>query len=140
GVAAIRTDRDGPLPLQLYNTLTRRKEVFQPLDPDHVRIYVCGPTVWSLAHIGNARPAVVFDVLARLLRRLYPLVTYVRIITDIDDKIIDAARRTGEPIEAITARATAAYRDDMAARGVLPPDIEPRATQHVPQMIALIAR
>jgi cysteinyl-tRNA synthetase len=132
--------------LQLHNTLTRRKEVFEPLDPSHVRMYVCGPTVYDFAHIGNARPAVVFDVLFRLLRRLYPKVTYVRNITDVDDKIMDAARASGEPIAAITERTTRAYHDDMGALGCFdeetaPGDfIEPRATQHIGQMIAMIER
>ena len=88
--------------LQFHNTLTRRKEPFEPLDPAHVRMYVCGPTVYDYAHIGNARPVVVFDVLYRLLKRLYPRVTYVRNITDVDDKIINAHTATGEPIAAIT--------------------------------------
>jgi cysteinyl-tRNA synthetase len=125
---------------RLYNTLTRRKETFQPADPAHIRMYVCGPTVYDYAHIGNARPVVVFDTLYRLLRRLYPRVTYARNITDVDDKIIAAAKETGEPIDAITARFAAAYRNDMAALGALPPDIEPRATQHVAQMIGMVER
>jgi cysteinyl-tRNA synthetase len=132
--------------LQLHNTLTRRQEVFEPLDPSHVRMYVCGPTVYDFAHIGNARPAVVFDVLFRLLRRLYPRVTYVRNITDVDDKIMDAARASGEPIAAITERTTRAYHDDMGALGCFDEEtapgefIEPRATQHIGQMIAMIER
>jgi cysteinyl-tRNA synthetase len=128
------------LALVLYNTLGRRKETFTPLSPDRVGLYVCGPTVYDLAHIGNARPVVVFDLLARLLRRHYRHVTYVRNITDIDDKIIDAARERDEPIEALTRRTTEAFHADMAALGALPPDIEPRATQHIPQMIAMIER
>jgi cysteinyl-tRNA synthetase len=124
--------------LRLHNTLTRRKEDFLPLDPGHVRMYVCGPTVYDLAHIGNARPVVVFDVLYRLLKRLYPRVTYVRNITDVDDKIIDAAKASGTPIDAITARNTAAFHADMAALGVLQPDVEPRATAHIAEMQALI--
>ena len=124
--------------LQVYNTLAREKQRFEALDPDHVRIYVCGPTVYDLAHIGNARPVIVFDVLVRLLRRLYPAVTYVRNITDLDDKINAAFQATGEPIESITARTTAAYHEDMAAVNALPPDIEPRATQHIAEMIAMI--
>jgi len=126
--------------LTLHNTLTRRKERFAPLNPGHVRMYVCGPTVYDLAHVGNARPVVVFDVLARLLRRLYPRLTYVRNITDIDDKINARARDTGEPIGSITARTAADFHADMAALGALPPDREPRATAHVPDMIALIER
>ena len=124
--------------LTLHNTLTRRREPLEPVRPGHVGMYVCGPTVYDLAHIGNARPIVVFDVLYRVLKRLYPSVTYVRNITDVDDKINEASRRTGEPIESITARTTKAFHEDIAALGALPPDVEPRATAHVPQMIALI--
>lgn len=124
--------------LQFFNTLTRRREPLVPLDPAHVRMYVCGPTVYDYAHIGNARPVVVFDVLYRLLKNAYPKVTYVRNITDVDDKIMAAAKQSGEPIDAITARTTKAYHEDMAALGALPPDIEPRATHHIPQMIRMI--
>ena len=124
--------------LTLHNTLTRKREPLEPVRPGHVGMYVCGPTVYDLAHIGNARPIVVFDVLYRVLKRLYPSVTYVRNITDVDDKINEASRRTGEPIESITARTTKAFHEDIAALGALPPDVEPRATAHVPQMIALI--
>ncbi|CAH2601683.1 cysteine--tRNA ligase [Rhodovastum atsumiense] len=126
--------------LRLHNSLTRQKERFEPLDPGHVRLYVCGPTVYDLAHLGNARPVVVFDVLARLLRRLYPRVTYVRNITDVDDKINARAQQSGEPIGAITARTTADYHADMVALGASPPDVEPRATAHIAEMIALIER
>jgi len=126
--------------LSLYNSLSRRKETFQPLDPAHVRMYVCGPTVYDLAHLGNARPVVVFDVLARLLRALYPRVTYVRNITDIDDKINNRSRETGEPIGSITARTTADFHADMQALGALPPDVEPTATGHVKEMIEIIQR
>ncbi len=126
--------------LQFHNTLTRRQEPFVPLDPAHIRIYVCGPTVYDLAHIGNARPVVVFDVLYRLLKSSYPKVTYVRNITDVDDKIIAAAKASGEPIDAITARTTRAYHEDMSALAALPPDIEPRATAHIGPMVAMIAR
>src|SRR3546814_759630 len=126
--------------LQFHNTLTRRQERFQPLDPQNVRLYVCGPTVYDLAHIGNARPVVVFDVLFRLLRHLYgeAQVTYARNITDVDDKIIQAAKDSGELIEQITRRTTEAYHADMAALGALPPTVEPRATKHIFQMVALI--
>ena len=124
--------------LTLHNTLTRRREPLDPVRPGHVGMYVCGPTVYDLAHIGNARPIVVFDVLYRVLKRLYPSVTYVRNITDVDDKINEASRQTGEPIESITARTTKAFHEDIAALGALPPDVEPRATAHVPQMIELI--
>ena len=126
--------------LRLHNSLTRQKERFEPLDPAHVRLYVCGPTVYDLAHIGNARPVVVFDVLARLLRLLYPRLTYVRNVTDVDDKINARAAESGEPIGAITARTLADYHADMAALGALPPDVEPRATAHIADMIALIER
>ena len=126
--------------LHLHNSLSRRKERFEPIDPNHVRMYVCGPTVYDLVHVGNARPVIVYDVLARLLRRLYPRVTYVRNITDIDDKINTRAAENGEPIEALTARTTEAFHADMAALGALPPDIEPRATQHIHEMIVMIER
>jgi cysteinyl-tRNA synthetase len=126
--------------LHLHNSATRRKERFVPLDPKHVRLYVCGPTVYDRAHLGNARPNVVFDVLARLLRLLYPRVTYARNITDIEDKIIDRARESGETIESVTARTTADFHRDMEALGVLPPDVEPRATGTIPEMIELIER
>jgi cysteinyl-tRNA synthetase len=128
--------------LHLHNTLTRAKERFTPLDPTNVRMYVCGPTVYQRIHIGNARPLVVFDVLFRLLRHLYGAehVTYVRNITDIDDKIIDQARRNGESIASLTERTTALFRQDCAALGVLPPTHEPSATQHVGDMVALIQR
>ncbi len=123
--------------LRFHNSLTRREEDFSPLDPAHVKLYVCGPTVYDLAHLGNARPVVVFDVLARLLRRLYPRITYARNITDVDDKINARARDSGEPISAITTRTTADFHADMAALGNLPPDVEPTATGHIAEMIAL---
>jgi cysteinyl-tRNA synthetase len=126
--------------LTLHNSLTRRKERFVPLNPNHVRMYVCGPTVYDLVHVGNARPAVVYDLLARLLRKLYPHVTYVRNITDVEDKINARAKELGIPIETLTAVTTADYHADMAALGALPPDIEPRATAHIPEMIAIIER
>ena len=126
--------------LVLHNTAARAKQVFEPRDPGHVRMYVCGPTVYDFAHVGNARPIVVFDVLYRLLRRLYPSVTYVRNITDIDDKIIDAAEATGEAIASITGRTTRAFHDDMAALNALPPDVEPQATEHIAPMIAMIEK
>lgn len=126
--------------LHFHNTLTRRKEAFAPIDPDHVRMYVCGPTVYDYAHIGNARPVVVFDVLYRLLKQIYPRVTYVRNITDVDDKIINAHGATGEPIAAITERTTRAFHADMAALGAQEPDCEPRATAHIDAMIAMIGQ
>ena len=125
--------------LTLHNTLTGSRERFQPADPQRVTMYVCGPTVYSFAHIGNARPAVVFDVLARLLRRTYGLV-YVRNVTDVDDKINEAAKREGVEIGVLTARYLAAYHEDMALLGVLPPDIEPKVTEHMPQIRSLIER
>jgi cysteinyl-tRNA synthetase len=124
--------------LALYNTATRAKERFAPLDPNHVRMYVCGPTVYDFAHIGNARPVLVFDVLYRLLKRLYPRVTYVRNITDIEDKIYNRSRESGESIAQLTKRTTQQYHDDMGELGALPPDAEPRATEHIAQMIAMI--
>jgi cysteinyl-tRNA synthetase len=127
------------VPIHLYNTLSRRKEVFAPLDPQKVRMYVCGPTVYDYAHIGNARPVVVFDVLFRLLRHVYGAahVAYARNFTDVDDKIIKAAAENDEPIGALTARTAKAYGEDMAALGELPPTYQPRATAHIPEMIAL---
>ena len=128
--------------LALYNTLTRRKDPFTPLDAANVRLYVCGPTVYDLAHIGNARPVIVFDVLYRLLRHLYgvPHVRYVRNITDVDDKIIAAAHDSGEAIRALTERTARIFHEDVAALLCLPPDVEPRATEHVAPMIAMIQK
>lgn len=123
----------------LYNTLNRRKEEFTPRSGNHVTMYVCGPTVYSAPHIGNARPAIVFDVLARLLRSRFEL-TYVCNITDVDDKINAAAKESGLDIGAITVRYIDAYHEDMRALGVLPPDIEPRATEHIAAMIDMINR
>src|SRR5215469_4997069 len=113
--------------LRLYDTLTREKRVFAPIDPARVRIYVCGPTVYDFAHLGNARAVVAFDLLYRVLRHQYGdgHVRYVRNITDVEDKIIAAARENAEPIDALTARTTAIFREDMAALGNLPPDVEP---------------
>ena len=126
------------MPLHLHNTLTRGKVRFEPLRRGAVGMYVCGPTVYDFAHIGNARPIVVFDVLYRLLKRLYPKVTYVRNITDVDDKINAAAKDSGESIHTITERTTRAFHEDMKGLGALTPDEEPRATDHIPQMIAMI--
>lgn len=126
------------MPLILYNTLARQKETFSPLDPNNVRLYVCGPTVYDFAHIGNARPYVVFDVLNRLLRHLYPKVTYVRNITDIDDKIIKASKENGEDISDLTQRTTRYFQGDMKALGNIPPNVEPLATEHVAEMITII--
>jgi cysteinyl-tRNA synthetase len=128
------------MPLVLENTLTRRKERFEPIDPRNVRMYVCGPTVYDLPHIGNARPVVVFDVLFRLLRHLYgpAHVTYVRNVTDVDDKIMAASAATGEPIRALTERTLAAYHADMDALGAMRPNQEPRATEFIAPMVSLI--
>ena len=126
--------------LTLHNSLTRRREAFVPIDPAHVRVYVCGPTVYDLAHVGNGRGMTVFDVLVRLLRHLFPQVTYVRNITDVDDKINERAAQSGETIAAVTARTGAQFAADMAALGNRPPDMEPRATAHVAEMLALIDR
>lgn len=125
--------------LYLHNTLSRGKEVFVPAEPGRVSVYVCGPTVYNRPHIGNARPAVVFDVLVRFLRTRYA-VTYVRNITDIDDKINAAAAASGESIAVVAARHAADYHADMEALGVLPPDVEPYATHHLGEMIAMIGK
>ncbi|MGH7104693.1 MAG: cysteine--tRNA ligase [Acetobacteraceae bacterium] len=126
--------------LYFHNSLTRRRERFVPLDPGHVRVYVCGPTVYDLAHLGNARAVVVFDALVRLLRHTFPRVTYVRNITDVEDKIITRSAESGEKIPDLTRRTTAEFHADMAALGALPPDLEPRATTHIGDMITLIER
>jgi len=126
--------------IAVYNTLTRQREVIVPADPERVTMYACGPTVYNYAHIGNARPAVIFDLLRRVLAAHFPHVVYVRNITDVDDKINARAQELGVPIGAISAQYTAAYRDDMAALGVAPPDHEPAATEYIPEIVALIAR
>ena len=126
--------------MQLSNTLSGRKEEFVPQDRARITMYVCGPTVYSYAHIGNARPAVIFDVLARVLRRKYPKVVYARNITDIDDKINKAAAEQKVAIEVITQKFAAIYHEDLAALGVALPDFEPRVTAHLPEIIAMIGR
>jgi cysteinyl-tRNA synthetase len=128
--------------LKLYDTLTREKRVFAPLDPARVRMYVCGPTVYDFAHIGNARPLIVFDVLFRLLRHIYgeSHVTYVRNVTDVDDKINARAAERGVPIRALTDETYKNFKQDVDALGCLPPTIEPRATEHVDEMKVLIDR
>jgi cysteinyl-tRNA synthetase len=130
------------MPLTLYNSLTRRKEAFEPLDPNNVRMYVCGLTVYDFAHVGNARAMVAFDLVYRVLRDTYGAghVRYVRNITDVEDKIIAAARANGEAIDELTQRTIAILREDMAALGNLRPDVEPRATEYIPGMIAMIER
>ena len=128
--------------LKLYDTLTREKRVFQPLDPANVRVYVCGPTVYDFAHIGNARPVIVFDVLFRLLRHIYGErhVTYVRNITDVDDKINARAAERGIDIRKLTEETYNNFKSDVAALGCLPPTVEPRATEHIEEMKTLIDR
>ncbi|HSH26145.1 MAG TPA: cysteine--tRNA ligase, partial [Wenzhouxiangella sp.] len=126
--------------IQIYNTLTRQKEAFVPLDPERVTMYACGPTVYNFAHIGNARPAVIFDLFYRVLSRRFPRVVYARNITDVDDKINTAAAEQGVAIETITNKFAEIYNQDMAALGVGPPTIEPRATDHIAEIIAMIER
>src|SRR3981189_2868508 len=128
--------------LTLYDTLTRAKRVFTPLDPARVRMYVCGPTVYDFAHIGNARPVIVFDVLFRLLRHLFgeQHVKYVRNITDVDDKINARAAERGVPIRELTEETYENFKQDVAALGCLPPTVEPRATEHIAEMRELIER
>mgnify|MGYP000160608838 CR=1 FL=1 len=128
------------MPLHLHNSMTRRKELFVPGDPARVTMYACGPTVYNPPHIGNARAAVVYDMLYRVLCRHYPHVVYARNITDIDDKINLAAREEGVPISVISARFTEIYHRDMAALGALDPVIEPRATEHIPRMIDMMEK
>ena len=126
--------------LRVHNTIAREKQKFEPIDPKHVRMYVCGPTVYDNIHIGNARPLVVFDVLYRLLKRFYPKVTYARNITDVEDKINVRAKELGVDIRTLTEETTDRFHADAIALGVLKPDVEPRATDHIPEMIALMER
>ena len=121
-----------------HNTLSGKKEIFEPANPEHVTIYVCGPTVYNFVHIGNARPAVVFDVLTRLLRTRYPQVTYVSNITDIDDKINAAAAENGEDITTLAERYALAYEEDISALGVRAPDVVPKATHHSAEIVDMI--
>ena len=125
------------LPLMLYNTMSRRKELFEPIDPSRITMYVCGPTVYNRVHIGNARPVVVFDTLFRVLQSLYPQVVYARNITDIDDKIMTAAAELGEDISVLSQRYAQAYFEDMEQLNNLEPSVIPFATQHIPEMIAM---
>ena len=128
--------------LTLYDTMARRKRAFEPIDPDRVTLYVCGPTVYSYAHIGNARPPVVFDVLRRALAFLYgdEAVVLAANITDIDDKIMAAARENGETIETVATKFAKIYREDLDALGVIPPTLEPKATDHIEPMLAMMQR
>ena len=126
-------------PFHLFNTLNGKKEKLEAIDPRHLKIYACGPTVYNYAHIGNARMAVVFDTLVRTLKTIYPKVTYVSNITDIDDKIIEAAKDQDVAITSITEKYTKIYNDDMAKLNVLAPDIQPKATEYIPEMIELIS-
>src|SRR6202012_3011692 len=126
--------------LRLFNTMTKTKDVFAPLDAKNVRLYVCGPTVYDFAHIGNARPAIVFDLLFRLLRHEFgdAHVTYVRNITDVDDKINARAAERGISIRALKEETARLYAEDVAALGCLPPSATPRATEHIVEMVAMI--
>ena len=123
--------------IRLYNSNTKKKELFVPIDSNKVTMYVCGITAYSFPHIGNARGPVVFDVLAKLLRREYQL-TYVRNITDLDDKIYDAAQKEDVKISEITQRYTKIYQEDMSTLGVEEPDLEPLATEHIQEMIEMV--
>ena len=124
----------------LTNTLSGKKEEFVPIDTSNVKMYVCGPTVYDRPHIGNARSSVVFDLLFRLLRNLYPKVTYVRNITDVDDKIINSANKNNESVESLTARITKYYHEDLGYLNCLIPNQEPKATENIPDMISMITR
>ena len=124
--------------LKIFNTLNSKKEVFNPIDKNHIKIYACGPTVYNFAHIGNAMMAVVFDTFVRTLRIIYPKVTYVSNITDIDDKIIEAAKEQNTEISEITQKYTQIYNEDMSMLNVLEPDIQPKATEYIQEMIELI--
>ena len=123
---------------KIYNTLSGKKEIFKPVNEHHIRIYTCGPTVYNYAHIGNARPAIVSDLLVRFLKAIYPKVTYVSNITDIDDKIIDASEKLNVPIDELTTKYKNIYNEDMMSLNVIPPDFQPHATDHIPEMIEII--
>ncbi len=126
--------------LYLYNTLTKEKELFQPLDPHHIKMYVCGPTVYATPHIGNARPPVIFDVLYRLLKEIYPNITYVNNITDVDDKINARAKELGIPIRELTDSTLKLYQDMTKSLSILSPDHMPRVTDHIPEIILFIQK
>ena len=126
--------------LHLYDTYSKSKKQFSPIDPSNVRMYVCGPTVYDFAHVGNARPVIIFDILFRLLRQIYgsEQVTYARNITDVDDKIIEAAKINGETIEELTRRTTNYFHDDADYVCSIQPTVEPKATEHISEMIEMI--
>ena len=126
--------------LKIHNTLTGTKEIFKPVDESHVRVYACGPTVYNFAHIGNARMAVANDLLINVLRTQFKKITYVSNITDIDDKIIEASHELNEPIKNLTTKYTKIYNEDMSYLNVQLPDIQPRATDHIREMIDLITK
>ena len=126
--------------LKIYNTLSKQKELFKPIDKKSIKMYVCGPTVYSYAHIGNARPAIVFDILYRVLRNIFPKVTYVRNITDVDDKINEAAKNLNKPISHITKKYTDIYHEDMDSLFVLRPDHEPKVTENIDHIITMIEK
>ena len=126
--------------LKIYNTLSKQKELFKPIDKKSIKMYVCGPTVYSYAHIGNARPAIVFDILYRVLRNIFPKVTYVRNITDVDDKINEAAKKLNKPISHITKKYTDIYHEDMDSLFVLRPDHEPKVTENIDHIITMIEK
>ena len=124
--------------IEIFNTFSKKNEIFQPIDSNNVRIYVCGPTVYDIIHIGNARPLIVFDVLVRFLKLIYPKVTYVRNITDVDDKIIIQSQKNNESITELTSRTIEAFAEDAKSLYVLKPDYEPKATEHIPEMLKII--
>ena len=124
--------------IEIFNTFSKKNEIFQPIDSNNVRIYVCGPTVYDIIHIGNARPLIVFDVLVRFLKLIYPKVTYVRNITDVDDKIIIQSQKNNESITELTSRTIEAFTEDAKSLYVLKPDYEPKATEHIPEMLKII--
>ena len=126
--------------LKIYNTLSKQKELFKPIDKKSIKMYVCGPTVYSYAHIGNARPAIVFDILYRVLKNIFPKVTYVRNITDVDDKINEAAKNLNKPISHITKKYTDIYHEDMDSLFVLRPDHEPKVTENIDHIITMIEK
>ena len=124
--------------IEIFNTFSKKNEIFHPIDSNNIRIYVCGPTVYDIIHIGNARPLIIFDVLVRFLKLIYPKVTYVRNITDVDDKIIIQSQKNNESITELTSRTIEAFEEDAKSLYVLKPDYEPKATDHIPEMLKII--